>query len=109
MNHQRQIGNQVIALMLFTTLMLPTVVQSFHLFDVHKHASCNEQSTHFHESISKCELCAVHFTSINYDIAKYPNLLLPKIFVKVNVIFDALLLHSFKKSNTQLRAPPIFS
>ena len=109
MKHKKQIGHVIIALLLFTAFLLPTVVQSFHLFEAHKHTSCFDQSTHFHESTPKCELCAIHFTSTKYDIVKYSNLLLPTIFVKVQTILDSLRLHSFKLTNTLLRAPPIFS
>jgi len=109
MNHKKQIGRQIIALLLFTILVLPIGVQSLHVLEEHEHPSCNDKTTHIHESISECELCAVHFSSVKYDIDKYPSLLLPTIFVKVSTVFDSLRLHSFTITNTQLRAPPVFS
>lgn len=109
MDHKKQIGKNLVALLLFTALMLPTAIQFFHLFEGHEHVACTEKSTHIHESTTKCELCSFHIASFNYDIAKYPELQLPKIPVKLDANFASLQFHSFKVTNTQLRAPPIFS
>ncbi len=109
MDYKKQIGKNIVALLLFAAIMLPTAVQFFHVFEDHEHIVCNEKSTHIHESISKCDICDFHLASFNYDLAKYPDLELPKIPVKNDVNFASLQFHSFKTTNTQLRAPPVFS
>ncbi len=109
MDYKRQLGKNIAALLLFVALMLPTAIQFIHMVGGHEHIVCTEQQTHIHKSKVKCEICSFHFTSFNYNIAEYPDLLLPKIPVKIEANFASLLLHSFKKSNTKLRAPPIFS
>ena len=109
MNLRKQFGKSIAALLLFVALMLPTAIQFFHLLEGHEHVACNNFSTHIHKSIEKCETCTFHLSSLNYDIAEYPDLLAPTIPVKINQDFSSLLLHSFKITNTQLRAPPIFS
>lgn len=109
MDYKKQIGKNIVELLLFAALMLPTAVQFFHMFESHEHITCTETATHIHKSITKCEICSFHLASFNYDLAKYPDLLLPKIPVKVDVNFTSLQFHSFKITNTHLRAPPIFS
>ncbi|MCX2679384.1 hypothetical protein OOZ15_05460 [Galbibacter sp. EGI 63066] len=109
MEYKKQIGKNIVALLLFAALMLPTAIQFFHMFEGHEHITCSEKTSHIHKSITKCDTCDFHLVSFNYDIAKYPDLLLPKIPVKINVDFASLQFHSIKITNTQLRAPPIFS
>lgn len=109
MDYKKQIGKRRVAVLLFIAIMLPVTTQFFHLFEAHEHTVCTDNTTHFHETIIKCEICSFHFTPINYDIAQYPDLLLPKIAVKKEVNFTSLQLHSFCVTNTQLRAPPVFS
>ncbi len=109
MDYKKQIGKNILALLLFTALMLPTTVQFFHMLEGHDHVACTEKSTHIHKTIHKCEICSFHFASFNYNVAEYPDLLLTKAPVKAEVNLDPLQLHSFKITNTQLRAPPIFS
>jgi hypothetical protein len=109
MDYKKQIGKNIVSLLLFAALMLPTSVQFFHMFEGHEHTTCTEKTTHIHKSITKCKICSFHLASFKYDIAKYPDLLLPKIPVKVDANFTSLQFHSFNLTNTQLRAPPIFS
>lgn len=109
MDYKKQIGKNIAALLLFAVLMLPSAIPFIHIFHGHEHIACTEKTTHIHKSVVKCEICSFRFVSFNNDIAKYPELLLPKIPVKIEVNFASLQYHSFKITNTQLRAPPIFS
>ena len=109
MDYRKQIGKNIVALLLFVALMLPTAIQLFHMFEGHEHITCSEKTIHIHKSIPKCEICDLHLTASNYHIAEHPNLLLPKIHVKIEANFASLQYHSFKITNTRLRAPPIFS
>jgi hypothetical protein len=109
MDFKKQLGKNIAALLLFVALMLPTAIQFFHIFEGHEHIACTEVSTHIHQDVPDCHICDFHLATFNYDIAEYPNLLLPKIPVKIKANFASLQFHSFKITNTQLRAPPIFS
>ncbi len=109
MDFKKQFGKNIAALLLFVAFMLPPALQFIHVLEGHEHITCNERSTHIHKSIAKCEICSFHLASFNYDIAEYPELLRSTIPVKINDNVASLKLHSFKITNTQLRAPPIFS
>jgi len=108
-DYKKQLGKNIAALLLFAALMLPTAVQFVHMFEGHEHIACTEQSTHIHKSVVKCDICHFHLASFNYDIDQYPEIFLPTIPVKIETNFASLQFHSFKITNTQLRAPPILS
>ncbi|WP_310992239.1 hypothetical protein [Aequorivita marina] len=109
MDSKKQLGKNIAALLLFAALMLPTAIQFFHMFEGHEHIACNENSTHMHETVVKCDIYHFHSTSFNYDILKYPDFSLPTIPTKTEVSFASLQFHSFVITNTQLRAPPFYS
>ena len=109
MDYKKQIGKNIVTLLLFVAFMLPTTIQLVHMFDSHELIACNKEGIHIHKSNTECELCSFHFASFDYSLNQYPDLLLPKIPVMVDETFTLLLLHSFKITNKQLRAPPIFS
>lgn len=109
MYYKKQIGKNVITLLFLAVLMLPTAIQFFDMFEDHEHITCTEKTTHIHKSIEKCDVCDFHLVSFNYDIAKYPDLLLSKVPLKVDENFASSQFHSFNITNTQLRAPPVLS
>lgn len=110
MNHKNKIGKNILVVLLFVVFMLPTAIQFFHLFDeAHEHITCTEKKDHLHQSTTNCDICSFHFTAFNYDLAPYPNFILPTIPVKEEASFASLQYHSFKITNTRLRAPPINS
>lgn len=109
MVYKKQVVKNLVALLLFIALMLPTAIHFFHIFEGHEHNAVTEKSTQVHETISKCDICDFQLASFSYDIANYPDLLLPNNTVKIKINFNSLQLHSFKITNTQLRAPPVFS
>ncbi len=109
MDLKKQFGKIIAALLLLVALMLPTAIDFIHMFEGHDHITCNDSTTHVHKSVVKCDICHFNLASFNYDIAEYPNLLLSKIPQKNEVNFTSLLFNSNKLTNTQLRAPPIFS
>jgi hypothetical protein len=104
-----QIKHAITSLVLFCALMLPTVIQISHIFQDHDTVICNNQNTHIHNEVSNCQICDFNLTSLNYQIGEYPDLVLADIPQKVEKQFSSLLFHSFKITNTQLRAPPVFS
>lgn len=109
MEYKKKIGKNIVSLLLFGALMLPNAIRFFHMLDSHEYVVCHEKATHIHQYITKCEVCSFHLVTINYSIFKYPDLLVPKILVKRESNFTSVQYHSFKLTNTQLRAPPTFS
>ena len=89
--------------------MLPTAVQLFHVLEGHEHVACTDQKTHVHATKEKCEICSFHFTSFNFEAEKISDVVVQKQFVERAIDFTSLLFHSFKITNAQLRAPPVFS
>ncbi|WP_159021375.1 hypothetical protein [Formosa sp. L2A11] len=109
MDQKKQLGKNIASLLLFIALMLPTAVKFVHIFEGHEHFTCTETRTHLHKTVSRCEICSFHLTSFKYDIFEYPDLLVSETLQKTVADFSALQLHSFKITNTQLRAPPTLS
>lgn len=109
MEHKKHFGKIIASLLLFVALMLPTAIQFFHVLEGHNQIDCNEQTAHVHKSIEKCGLLDFHLLSFSYEIVKYPDLFLPNIPEKTDANFASLRFNSFTLTNTQLRAPPVFS
>ena len=104
-----QLGKNIAAFLLLLAIMLPTAIQFSHMIEGHEGIACNDQSTHIHQSEKICEICAFHLTSFSYDIAKYPDLQLVHISVKVSTTYTSLQLYFSTLTNNQLRGPPVFS
>ncbi|MDB4180900.1 hypothetical protein N9611_01455 [Flavobacteriaceae bacterium] len=102
-------GKIFAALLLLLAIMLPTAIQVSHMIEGHEDVACNDHSTHFHKSEKTCEICVFHISLISYDIAKYPDLILAQISVKVNTTYTSLQLYFSTLTNNQLRGPPVFS
>lgn len=109
MDNRKQFGKNITTLLLLIALMLPTVIQFSHIFDDHGHSPCEELSTHFHQGDTNCHICDFHLASFNYDIAEYPELSLPVVPIEIIESLSSLQIHLIVLTNTQLRAPPVFS
>lgn len=109
MKIKEQIGKSIAALLLFAALVLPSAIKFVHVFEDHEHFTCSAVSTHIHKSIIECDLCDFNYVSFDYTTAKFPNVHLPKVLLRVVSMEAPLKYNSFKITNTQLRAPPIFS
>lgn len=109
MNDLKQIGKSLAALVLFAALMLPTAIQFSHLIDGDDHFVCEERSSHFHSAEINCEICDFQLASFNYNILDCPDFTVLNTPLSAEVNLSVLRLNSYKKTNTQLRAPPIFS
>lgn len=108
MRFEKHFLNAIGALLLISALTLPNVVQLSHIFQEHEHVVCHEQTTHVHAEVTDCQLCHFHLASFNYEVANYVEFLPLPIPEKGEVSYTSLLNHSFKNTNTQLRAPPYF-
>ena len=102
-------GKIFAAVLLLLALLFPTAIQISHMVEGHEDVACNDHSTHFHKSEKTCEICVFHITSISYDIAKYPDLILTQISVKVSTNYTPTQLYFSSLTNKQLRGPPVFS
>lgn len=105
---RKRVGQAIASIVLLWALMLPTAIQFSHIFKGHEHVDCKGQSTHIHEDVPDCQTCHFHLASFNYEIADYPELLDPALPISPENYFSCPLFHSFKVTNTQLRAPPHF-
>lgn len=106
---KQSFGKNILALLFVAFLMLPTAIQLFHISEVHQHVTCTKKLIHVHKSVSECDLCDFHMSPVTYDIESYAGLLIPEIFVNLNIDLNSLQLPSFKITNTRLRAPPMHS
>jgi len=106
---RQSFGKNMVALLFVAFLMLPTAIQLFHISETHKHVTCTKKLIHVHKSFSECDLCDFHMSPLTYDIESYSGLMVPDIFVKLNIDFNSLQLSSYKITNTRLRAPPVNS
>ena len=109
MERTKQIGKKSVALLLFIAMMLPAAIQFSHAFECHGHTPCKNESRNIHQEEPDCPTCDFHLASFNRDKVEYPDLSLPKTTAKRAVTYTSLQFNSCKKTNTQLRAPPVIS
>ena len=109
MDHKKRLGLRISSLLLMIALMMPSVVKLVHMCEDHEHIVCNDQSTHLHKTESKCDTCSFHLASFSNDLTEFPELFVPSVHLKSQVNFASQQYCFFKKTNTRLRAPPIFS
>lgn len=97
----------IVAIVLTTVLLLPTILKFEHVFEHHTHEVCkNPQVLHFHEAKFDCDLCDFQLTqtyyleNLDYDIVE--QTVVKKTFSK---------LYNFKYYHQHLsfslRGPPI--
>ncbi len=108
MGIEKQILRAFTALVLLSALLLPNAVQLSHVFQGHEHVVCHDQVEHVHAQPSDCQICHFHLSTYNYSLGNSTVVLLPPVLDKVESQFSNPLCSSFKKTNTQLRAPPYF-
>ncbi|MBT0608373.1 hypothetical protein [Aequorivita echinoideorum] len=108
MENKNWFGKNITALLLAIALLLPAAVQFAHAFDEHKHEVCSDQTTHLHETISKCGICDFHLATYNYTISEYPDFIMAVLPSEKNQSLYSELFYIFTITNTQLRAPPFF-
>ncbi|WP_047415766.1 hypothetical protein [Cellulophaga sp. Hel_I_12] len=105
---KKQVRQKAVSLLLFVLFLFPNAIQFAHAFDGHKHTTCKEVNTHYHETLIDCEICDFHFVPLTYEIYDYPDFLVSTIPTASKKHFTTLLYTPFHTTNTQLRAPPYF-
>ena len=107
MKDGKRIAKLFAAAWLFMALMVPTVIQFAHLFDVHEHLTCTDQKSHVHQTQVECELCSVHLSAFHPAFSGSVDLdnlvfdLDKKIVFKNQLNTDKIL------KNNQHRGPPL--
>ena len=81
MNRNKQIIKFLSALGLFIALMLPTIIQFVHVFDVHEHFVCMDQELHVHQTQEKCEICTFQIPPFSFNVSDDSEILSTEIFV----------------------------
>ncbi|WP_298511635.1 hypothetical protein [uncultured Kordia sp.] len=106
----KNIKEILIASLLLVTLVLPSYIQFSHqLEEDHAYITCHEQEDHVHENNVHCDLCNYHFTNFYFEFTSYPELEVSPIISKSTLGSTTPLCYYLPLTNTQLRAPPVFS
>jgi hypothetical protein len=105
---RKQLGGKIVSLLLMAALMFPTVVQFSHTFRMHDHPSCDDRSVHLHQEVPNCNICHFHFSTYTYQVTDM-TVLVTVPFPKTGPASFPAVLFSSDRTNTQLRAPPLFS
>ena len=110
MEKKKMLVKKIIAFVLFLALMAPIALKLFHVCDNHEHeyTSTSSKKTQLQKTSSDCDICNFHLVTLNYDIDKYPELLIPIIPYENKALFYSSLLNTYSQTNKQLRAPPYF-
>ncbi|SMC72004.1 hypothetical protein [Cellulophaga tyrosinoxydans] len=106
MEFKKQFGKSILGLLLFAIFLMPTVIQFSHVLEGHKHTICTDNSTHIDAKVTKCEICDFHFVVFNYEIIRFPELIIsvPPRHIETNIV--SINFKSFNLTHKQLRAPP---
>ena len=102
-------SKSVTSFFLISLLLLPNLVQAFHVFGQHSEEYfCTEKSTHIHEELNKCIL-EYTFTNPFVDTHKKNNFQVKhQILTEKTIYKDQFLLNKFI-TGKNLRAPPYIS
>ncbi|CAM3436719.1 hypothetical protein ZORO111903_03015 [Zobellia roscoffensis] len=108
MRREIQIGRSIVIFLLAGALLFPMLVKFSHVFKAHEHEVCHEQTTHIHADVADCQICHFQLASFDYKVPDYVDFFVASVPQRLESSFSSLLFHSFKITNTQLRAPPYF-
>ncbi|WP_146169746.1 hypothetical protein [Kordia periserrulae] len=100
----------LIASALLLVLTLPSFIQFSHqLTEEHEFTVCHEQNDHIHENVMHCDVCDFHFTSFYFEFLSYQESIVIPIISQTTIGTTTPLCYYLPRTNTQLRAPPVFS
>ena len=107
MEFRKKIAQNLIALLLGLVLLTPVAVQFSHLFGNHKHTSCSKTKKDKKQDSDDCEICSFTYDSFNNNFITYPAFKEFNTPVKKPFFYKELIISSYSRTNTQLRAPPV--
>jgi len=96
------------AFLLLIIMLLPTIIQSVHVFEKHEQSNCNELTIHIHEQEIDCSICDFHISSFDYSFTNKIEYLLTKNHTIYADYYKSKKHNSIKLSYS-LRGPPLFS
>lgn len=105
---KKQIVKFLSASVLFIALMLPTIIQFVHVFDVHEHFICTDQESHVHQTPTKCEICTIQFVPFDSNLPKYSEILPPGYDFLQAEDLPTLHIDLLNFNSNPLRGPPSF-
>ena len=110
-DRKKQIVKLLSALGLFIALMMPTIIQFVHIFDVHEHLVCTDQDLHVDETPVKCEICAIQFVPFDSNLSEHSEIISPDYEVVQAENLPAFQFGIITFNSNPLRGPPssIFS
>ncbi len=93
---------------LLLVFLAPTGIESIKSVEKHKHNSCTETSTHFHQEYDPCSLCDFSLSGfeLNLDSEFY---IANNILFKKNLSIYLDIFFSFPNEKYSPRGPPRFS
>ena len=106
MDRKKQIVKLISALGLFIALMMPTIIQFVHIFDVHEHVICTDQDLHVDQTQVKCEICAIQFVPFDSNLSEYSEIISPDYEVLQAEELPKLEFGIIPFNSNPLRGPP---
>ncbi len=106
MNRNKQILKFLSALGLFIALMLPTIIQFVHVFDIHEHIVCTDQDLHVDQTQTKCDICTTQVPPIDFSVSDDSEILQTKIIILKDDGIPSLKYGSVIFNSNPLRGPP---
>ena len=108
MNRNKQFFKFLSALGLFIALMLPTIIQFVHAFDVHEHIVCTDQDLHVDQTQDNCEICTIQITPFDFKVSDDSEILPTEIFVLKEEAVTSIKYRPVIFNSNPLRGPPAF-
>ena len=106
MDRNKQILKFLSALGLFIALMMPTIIQFVHVFDVHEHIVCTDQDLHVDQTQTKCDICTTQVPPFDFSVSNDSEILQTEIVVSNEEGIPSLKSGSVIFNSNPLRGPP---
>ena len=111
MKIEKHIKQRIIAILLLVAMAVPSCIQLSHQLDeMHDTTICHVQDDHLHgDEVLHPDLSIYQFTSFYFEFSSFPQLQVSPIISKITLGITHPSCYSLSITNTQLRAPPVFS
>jgi hypothetical protein len=111
MKIDKNIKLHIIATLLLATLVTPSWIQFSHQLDeMYDTTICHEEDDHLHgDEVLHPDLCIYQLTNFYFEFPSHPELQVSPIISNIAIGTTNPSCYSLSITNTQLRAPPVFS
>ena len=106
MDRNKQILKFLSEFGLFIALMMPTIIQFVHVFDVHEHIVCTDQDLHVDQTQTKCDICTTQVPPFDFSVSNDSEKLQTEIVVSNEEGIPSLKSGSVIFNSNPLRGPP---